>query len=251
MKRFIKAVFLVSLFAINFGILSSTVFAGDKLVLATTNWEPYVGEKMMDGGYVAVVVKEAFKRGGMDAEFKFHQWSRVVGLAKAGKVDGYFPEYYADSVKAYAAFSNPMPGGPLGFYKQKGADINFNGLESLKGKKIGVVTGYVNTEEFDNASFLTKDASKDDLTNLKKLVAGRIDLMVSDKFVGKYLAQTNMPDKVDSIEFMSPSLAELDLFVCVPNKSGKQSAILEAFNTGIKQMKEDGTLKKILADFGF
>lgn len=66
-----------------------------------------------------------------------------MGLAKAGKVDGYLPEYYADGIKAYAVFSDPFPGGPLGFFKRKGDDITYNTLEDLKGLKIGTVKGYV------------------------------------------------------------------------------------------------------------
>ncbi len=242
-KRLIFAVCLLFVF--------TTVHAGDKVVLATLDWEPYVGQNMKNQGYVAEVVKEAFKRGGMEVELNFYQWSRVVGLAKAGKVDGYFPEYISDEVKAYAAFSSPMPGGPLGFFKRKDQDISYNTLEDLKGKKIGVVTGYVNTKEFDEAAFLTKDPAKDDITNFKKLLAGRLDLLVADKFVGTHLVNTNMPDKAAAVEFMAKPLAELDLFVCISNKADGQADKIKAFNTGMEQMKADGSLEKILKSHGF
>lgn len=229
----------------------TTAHAGDKVVLATLDWEPYVGQNMKNQGYVAEVVKEAFKRGGMDVEIQFHQWSRVVGLAKAGKVDGYFPEYLSDEVKKYAEFSTPMPGGPLGFFKRTDKDISYTVLQDLKGKKIGVVKGYVNTKEFDDAAFLTKDAAKDDLTNFKKLVAGRLDLLVADKFVGTHLMKTNMPDKATAVEFISPPLAEPELYVCISNKATANAEKLKAFNAGFEQIKADGTLEKILKSHGF
>ena len=243
MKRFIFAVLMLFVF--------SSAYAGDRVVLATLDWEPYVGQKMKNQGYVAEVVKEAFKRSGTDVVLQFHQWSRVVGLAKAGKVDGYFPEYISEEVKQYAAFSAPMPGGPLGFFKQTGQDISYAALEDLAGKKIGVVKGYVNTREFDQADFLTKDPAKDDLTNFKKLLAGRLDLLVADKFVGKHLVKTHMPDKAGQVEFMAKPLAELDLYLCISNKAGGQSDKVKAFNKGLEEMTADGTLDKILKSHGF
>ncbi len=172
----------------------------------TLTWEPYIGKEIKNNGYVAVLVKEAFRRGGLEADFQFDRWSRVVGLAKSGQVDGYFPEYFSESVKAYAVFSDPFPGGPIGFFKLKRKDISFNRLEDLKGLKIGTVKGYVNTKEFDAADYLNKDAVKDDLTNFKKLAAGRLDLVVADKFVGLNLIKKHMPDKAGQIEFMAKFL---------------------------------------------
>lgn len=242
MKRMILVVCML--------VMAGVAQAGEKVVLATLDWEPYVGQNMKNQGYVVEVVTEAFKRGGFDVEIQFHQWSRVVGLAKTGKVDGYFPEYLSEAIKKYATFSAPMPGGPLGFFKAKNNDIPFNTLEDLKGKKIGVVKGYVNTKEFDSASFLTKDPAKDDLTNLKKLIAGRLDLVVSDKYVGTYLLQKNLADKADSIEFMAKSLANPELFLCISNKVDGSDAKLEAYNKGLTEMISDGTFDTIVKSHG-
>lgn len=225
--------------------------AGEKIVLTTLDWEPYIGSSLKNNGYVAIVVREAFKRSGIETEFQFNQWSRSVGLAKSGKVDGYFPEYYSEEVKSYAMFSEPFPGGPLGFFKLKKNNISYQRLEDLKGYKIGTVIGYVNTKEFDDAGFLVKDPSKDDLTNFKKLAAGRIDLVVADKFVGMELIKTQMPDEINNIEFMSKPLEEKDLYVCISNQSKNAAGYLKAFNDGLKMMKADGTIDKILKDQGF
>ncbi|MGM0654661.1 MAG: hypothetical protein ACQETR_04955 [Thermodesulfobacteriota bacterium] len=88
----------------------------------TLTWEPYIGKEIKNNGYVAVFVKEAFRRGGLEADH------------------------------------------------------------------------------------LNKDAVKDDLTNFKKLAAGRLDLVVADKFVGLNLIKKHMPDKAGQIEFMAKFL---------------------------------------------
>ena len=246
-EKFLKK-FIISLFML---VVISSANAGEKIVLTTLDWEPYIGQSMKQNGYVAVLVKEAFRRGGYNAEFKFYSWTRTVGLAKAGKVDGYFPEYYNEAAKSYSKFSIPFPGGPIGFFKLKKNKIRYKTLKDLKPYKIGVVRGYVNTKEFDSASYLKKEPVKDELTNFKKLVAGRIDLLVADKFVGLELIKKHMPEKAAQIEFISKTLEEKDLYVCISKKGRDSDKIVKAFNSGLKKMKADGTVTKILKQFGF
>lgn len=244
MKRLLLLLVILSLYALP---AQST----EKVILSTLEWQPYIGQTMKNNGYVAAVVNEAFKRNGIDVELQFHQWTRTVGLAMAGEVDGYFPEYYAENIEEYANFSVPFPGGPLVFFKLKDNDVTFNSLQDLKGLKIGVVKGYTNSKEFDEADFLLKDPAKDDLTNFKKLAAGRIDLLLVDKFVGLQILKEQLPDKVGEIVFMEKSLEEKDLYVCISKKAANGDALLKAFNEGLNQMKADGTISKIMAEHGF
>ncbi len=234
---------------LGFGTGVFTSHAGEKVVLATLDWEPYIGRGLKDQGYVAVVVREAFKRSGIDVEIQFHQWSRVIGLAKKGRVDGYFPEYYADSITAYARFSDPIPAGPLGFFKRADADIDFTTLELLKGYRIGIVKGYINSREFDMANYLEKHPVKDDLSNLKLLLAGRVDLVVADKYVGHHLVNLHMPDQLAAIKFLPKILEQKDIFVCISTKIQKTGYFLNAFNEGFRQMKADHTLDELLPGF--
>ena len=231
------------------GCVPCQVLAGKlRITMATLDWEPYVGRHMKNQGSIAVIVKEAFKRSGIDLQIQFHQWSRVVGLAKKGLVDGYFPEYYADSITSYARFSDPIPAGPLGFFKLKDAKIEFSTLKSLTGYRIGIVKGYINSKEFDMADYLEKHPVKDDLTNLKLLLAHRVDLVVADKFVGFYLANRHLPDQVADIEFMPRILENKDVYVCVCNTLKSQAYLLNAFNRGLASMRVDGTLDLFLSN---
>ena len=206
---------------------------------------------MKDNGYVAVLVREAFRRGGIDVEFQFHQWTRAVGLAKMGQVDGYFPEYFDKKILSSAYFSEPFPGGPLGFFKLKSSKIDFDSLENSRGFIIGTVRGYINSKEFDDATFLIKDEVKDDLTNFKKLATGRIDLLVADKYVGMWIVSHYLPEMKDKIEFMDNVLATKQLYVCISRKSRKGDKFLKAFNTGLRLMKEEGMIGQILGENGF
>lgn len=219
--------------------------------LATLDWEPYIGEKLKDQGYVATLVREAYRVSGYTSDLKFMPWARVVAMAREGKFDGYLPEYYSETLKKDFLVSEPFPGGPLGFFKRKGENISFKTLEDLKDYTIGVVRGYVNTEAFDKASFLQKDVANNDLTNLKKLIGKRIDLAIADKFVGLYLLKQEMPDKAGEVEFILPPLEEKNLYLCIAKKAPDAEAKLKAFNEGLKIIRDNGTLSSIMKANGF
>ena len=225
--------------------------AADTITLASLDWEPYIGRKMPDQGYVAVLAREAFKVSGYQVKISFMPWARVVAMAREGKYDGYIPEYYDESLKNDFLISEPFPGGPLGFFKRKGQEIPFKNLEDLKPYRIGVVRDYVNTEEFDKASFLQKDVAHNDLTNLRKLIGKRLDLAVMDKFVGMNLLRQEMPGHVQEVEFMEPVLEEKSLYLCISKKVPEAEVKMKAFNDGLKTMTENGTVAALLKASGF
>ena len=225
--------------------------ANNSISLATLDWEPYIGEKLPEQGYVASLVRQSFKASGYGTSIVFMPWARVVAMAREGIYDGYFPEYFAESLKTDYLLSEPFPGGPLVFFKRKADSIAFTTLSDLKAYKIGIVRGYINTKEFDGADYLQKELATDDLTNFRKLIGKRLDLVVADKFVGTHLVKRNMPDKVDEIEIMSPFLEEKSLYLCIRKKAPDAEAKMKAFNEGLKIIKDNGTFADILQAGGF
>jgi len=141
--------------------------------------------------------------------------------------------------------SDPFKSGPVGLFKRKGFDFTFKGLESLKPYKIGVVRGYVNEEKFDKATYLNKEEAADELTNIKKLLANRMDFMVADKFVGFHLLKKNMPEMQMQMEFVEPPLIVQELYICINKKTKDAKKKIDAFNKGLASMKKDGTFEKL------
>jgi len=226
--------------------------------LATLDWEPYIGQKLPDQGYTAVVVREAFRDQGWNVQIEFYPWARALRLARSGEVDGLMPEYFNTSRKAEFRYSFPFPGGPLVFYKRRSDDIDFAidpvarpdlAFHALSQRRFGVVRGYLNTPEFDAATYLHKEEANDDATNLRKLVYKRIDLAVLDRRVAEYLIRTQYPDYAGRIEPMDPPLADNPLYIAFSNKSPRQAAALAAFNKGLAAMKKDGRLDALYKQY--
>ncbi|MFM8454811.1 MAG: substrate-binding periplasmic protein [Gammaproteobacteria bacterium] len=245
------------------GLIPAQVLAGEKVVLTTLDWPPYIGQNV-DGknrkGYVYDVVKEAFKRAGYELDIKFFPWARTVEEAKNGNADGYFPEYEVHEL--WAALSDSFPGGPVGLYKRKDLNIKYEvdpkgdnqtkALESLKKYTFGIVKGYTNTTAFDNASFLKKEEAASDEVNLKKLYGKRIDFVFIDKFVAKSITAGPEFKGYDAVlEFMEPSLEDKPLYINFSKKAKDHEKKLNDFNASLKAMKEDGSLQKIMSEYGF
>lgn len=235
---------------LSFTVLVAGAQAENTVKLNTLEWEPYVGQKLPDKGFVSAIVSEAFAASGYTVELSFMPWVRAKTMAKEGKADGCMPEYYLEDDKADFFISDAFPGGPLGFLQKKADTIAYTKLADLKDRKIGTVRGYVNTEEFDKASYLQKEEANDDLTNIRKLMGGRLDLIIIDKFVGLYLMQQEMPEKVGEIEFISPALEEKTLHVLIARNAPDAEAKIKAFNEGLKKIKGSGRIEALMKNSG-
>jgi len=222
--------------------------------LATLDWEPYIGQKLPDQGYTAELIREAFRDQGWDVKIEFYPWARALHLARTGAVDGLMPEYVHRSRKSEFRSSFPFRGGPLVLYKRQGEIARFTAdpatdtdraLSTIKGKRFGVVRGYLNTPAFDAATYLKKEEANDDATNLRKLVYKRIDFAVIDQRVAEYIIRTQYPDYVNKLEPMQPPLAENPLYIAFSLKSARHEQAMTAFNRGLTNMQKDGRLEAL------
>jgi len=252
-----KAAFLL---LVSLTLATTAQAAGKSVRLATLAWEPYVGPSLDRNGYVAEIVVEAFQRSGYTTEIVFYPWARAVKTAENGEIDGVFPEYFDESRRENFAFSAPFPGGPVGLYKRKDTDVRYpvdpqlnqtEALRGLAGYRIGVVRGYINTQEFDAADFLKKDEVFSDELNIKKLYNRRIDFMFIDKLVAEYLLHNKFPQYEEELEFMEPPLENKLLYIAFSRQTVDYREKLNAFNAGLRQITADGTLARIMERHGF
>ena len=229
------------------------------VVLATTEWAPYIGRDLPGRGYVHTLTLRAFARAGYRAEIQFYPWARAVALARDGKVAGLVPEYFDAARQAEFAYSEPFPGGPVGFCVRRDSNIALppsmaarpaEGLATLKHLRFGVVRGYLNAPVFDSAAGLKREDAKDDLTNLRKLYHRRVDAIVIDRHVAEHLLRTAVPEFAAELEFLEPPLARHSLYVAFSLTAPDHDALRQAFNRGLAQLEASGELAAIRRQAG-
>ena len=266
------ATVMVVIFLVLFGA-TATLAEQNKITLATLEWEPYIGSKMSRYGLTAEIVMEVFELMGYSVDIKFHSWTEAMQLGEAGSIDGIFPAYHSESREAHFAFSEPFAESPLGFYKKSAAVAGPNisqlkraeenivfpedprvdqtaVLKLMRQYKFGVVKGYVNTPEFDAATFLEKVEAQSDEENMRNLINGVVDLIFIDRYVAKNIIVKKFPWHLQDYEFMEPALANKPLYIGFSKKMANYQQVLNDFNRGLKIARKDGVLKRLTAKYG-
>lgn len=238
--------------ALALALSMASALAQDKTIrLTSLDWPPYAGEAIDRQGASVAVVRAALQAMGYELEVKFFPWSRAVAMAQdpASGFHGYFPEYHSDEVAREFILSAPIGSGPLGFVEQAAAPVAWSTLADLRGKPIGTVRDYVNTAEFDAlaaAGELKVDPVGDDLTNVKKVAAGRIPLAVIDRHVLNHLLATepSLASARSTLQFNARLLEDKALYVAF-QRSPKGEEAARVLNEGLKKIDPQA----IAADF--
>lgn len=191
------------------------------LTLTSLEWPPYASRTQNEQGASVAVVKAAVEAMGHELKVEFYPWERAVHLAKnQAKYAGYFPEYYFEAEDLL--FSDSIGTGPLGFAESKSQPVTWASLEDLKPLKIGVVRGYVNTEQLDSmiaSGEIQAIPVTSDSINLKKVAANRISMAVIDINVMNHLLQSDksLQKEKAQLQMNAKLLEEKQLYVAFAN----------------------------------
>ncbi len=252
MKRKKSFIIIVSFFCMILAPWGSIVSAeGNKIIFATMSWAPYYGEDLPNNGFIAEITRAACKKAGYDVEIKFMDWNRALEMAKKGKYDGLVGAYFSDERAKFFKYPDSIGKVEVFLCAKKEKKITYTTLENLKPYRIGIIRGYVYSEEFDAATYLKKDPAENAEINLKKLLRGRVDLIVGSKAVLQDLVNKKFKDAVGEIEFIEPALQTNKLYTIFSKKIPGYEKKVEGFNKGLKIIQEDGTVKEILKRHGF
>ncbi len=188
--------------------------------LASLEWLPYVGRGLEQEGWSSFVASTVARQSGRRVQVEYFPWTRAMRLGVGNpQYAGYFPAYYTEERARTCHFSAPIGSSTVGFAYLKSAPLQWTSMQDLAALKIGVVAGFSNGPAFDamvREDRLAVDASPSDMLNLRKLLARRVDAVVIDKLVMRFLLATEpslMRDR-DQFAFHDKPLAELSLHIC-------------------------------------
>ncbi|MBF0203769.1 MAG: transporter substrate-binding domain-containing protein [Desulfamplus sp.] len=233
-------------------LISTTGWTKEKkLVLNTCNWEPFWGEKLVNGGYVMEITREAFLRAGYEIEVKFVPWKRALEETKEGDVDGVIGMNYSEERAQTYYLTNVVYVEENGFFRKKGSSITYTTLHDLTPYTIGYIRGGSFGATFDKATYLKKEDVTDNEQNINKLMLGRIDVFISSKLLILYMLATKYPEFQGEIEFIEPAFEMINVHHAISRANPNAKKIVADFNQRLKEITDDGTVAKIIKMRGF
>ena len=226
--------------------LASAQATAGEINLLTAEYPPFFGPDLPNEGAITEVVAAAFKKVGYQVDVKFVPWARAMADAKAGKADGLHGAWYSKEREQWFVYSDKLPGNEIVLYKRKGTEPQgFTGYEELQPYKIGVGRGYVNPPEFDAANLRTEEANSDKL-NLTKLAKERVDLILIDRALAKYILASELTEYKDDLEAVDPPLTIEYLYMLISKETADYQQKVDDFNKGLKALTADGGVDEIM-----
>jgi len=214
-----------------------------------TAWLPYYGKDLKDGGVITDIVRYAFKSEGYEIEVLWYPWKRALREVENGNCDALGGAFYTKGRAEVYNFSDPFWKTKQAFFKLKKRKISFGKLEDLKPYIIGIGRGYGLPESVENAKYLKFDEADNTSTNIRKLIFGRIDLIVDTIDHVHFRLDREFAEHKEKVQILGKPIDEDNLHVAFSKKIGMEK--LKAFNRGLKKIKADGTFKKLLKKHGF
>lgn len=184
-----------------------------------------------------------------NVKFEFVQvpWERALRMAQTGEADGIISLFKTEERQAFLHF----PSEGLAFEKNViFAKNTYKGdiktVADLKGKTIGITSGYSYGKTFDDATGFTKDPSTDQETMFKKFVNNRYEMVISNELVGHYMLKSLNAKDYKILSYVADNQM---LYIGISKKSVNSKEVLDLINRGLANLKKSGELAKIRAKY--
>lgn len=238
-----------------------SIQAGEKYVSITTlsDYAPYTfieGNGTVNGvfppgtnpesfkGYSWDILRESFHVMGRTIKLDVFSWPRAMSYLLNQKIDVLFPTgKNAEREKIFYYSNEKVNTANFLIYVKKGHSINWSGLDSLKGLKIGEIRSFNYGDEWNR---MKGEVSITKFGTIKQgfrmLESGRIDGFIGYEFNWDYLLNKWGWDKKFSKLPVFGSTGEY-LVVMKTNPQGKD--ILREFDQGLRELKRNGKFLEI------
>ena len=235
------------------GGIACLELSAETITIGNDNWKPYQGENFKHGGILPHIVTQAFAVEAIDVDHQWVPWKRVITYVKSGRWDAIVGVgmsqkkdtflFYSDSIMTYEPY----------LFHLKSKPLEFKSMSDLSGKIVGAKRGYYYGERFTNA-INSRQISIEEEThhkqNFKKLLAGRIHLVIIDKKVAFNLLQAQFTEsELSAITFHPVPIQSLSLHLGISKNIRSSQQLVKSFNHGLTVLKESGKLEQMWDNF--
>jgi len=221
-----------------------------RVVMATVPWAPFYAPELDDEGFISEISRAAFNAAGHEADLEFMPWARAMLQVRQGDRHLLMGAYYTDERAETYIASDRIYTTSVGLVALQDLGVTSYGeLRDLSEYTIGYGRGWATTDEFDNADYLDKEAADNNVLNVRKLYAGRIDMIAMNFDRFSQIAEDEGFDP-DQAVFLDPPLQSSGLYLMASRAIDDPEGLVEEFNEGLKTIRENGRYDEIIERFG-
>lgn len=196
-------------------------------------------------GVYPALVAEAFSRMEQPAVLEVLPWKRALHFLDNGR-GGLAGLYMTEERLKRYDYSEPLHTETTLVVQRASAPFPYLGLESLRGRTLGVLRGWSYGDEFEKAraaGLFTTEEVEGDAQNFEKLLAGRIDALLAVKESAEtYMASSASREKFTVQE---RPFARNNAYLAF-SKESHMREFLDRFNKALAEMRRDGAWDSIL-----
>ncbi|MBA6114230.1 transporter substrate-binding domain-containing protein [Pseudomonas putida] len=223
----------------------SPMAQGERLRLVSDDWAPYIYQDAGQAkGIDYEVTTEVFRRLGVEVEWQFLPWKRCLAMIEQGLADGIMDIFQVDTRKAYLIYPlEPMSNVEFVLYQASARRHAIGQLSDLADLTVGTSPGYAYSAEFNEASSFRREAAPSQEANFGKLMLGRIDLLITDRLVGRYLRkQLGLEQQIEELPLV---VSRQSQYLGLTRKPGREE-LAQAFTQELRRFKQEAAFTTII-----
>lgn len=236
----------ISLLAAEYNSNSPTLKVGGNA------WAPYISNQLPANGLVVNLVTTALSRAGYQVEMSFMPWQRISEKLTDGDLDISVASWHNETRAKELQFTDAYLENQLVIVKRKTDKLMFNSPQQFKqnitqrGYRLGVFKEYGYGSFFaEVAPLVSLDYYKYDKQMLREVANKNTDLALIDYWTAEQSLQ-DQKNIAKHLELIPTPVITQSLHATISLKRSDHKEIAEAFNTALKNMKEDGSYQEIL-----
>jgi len=218
------------------------------IIAITEEYQPFIIESN-DINYQGIdidIIREICNRNNIKFKLFFAPFDLSLDLLKDGVVDMIPTISYTEQRKEFINFTNSLRDeSEYMLVTDKKCKKDFNSYNDMKNCRIGIIGGYTYPSNFLNDKNIRKDENYKLDTLFHKLLKNQIDAIMLNNYVGKYYINSNkLHTEINISKYALIANEKFDARIGL-SKTKKTEMLVELFNKELKNLSEEGKLKKI------
>ncbi|MHC6227763.1 substrate-binding periplasmic protein [Pseudomonas sp. X10] len=220
----------------------------ERLRIVSDDWAPYIyQENGQPRGIDYEVTNEVFKRLGVEVEWQLLPWKRCLAMLEQGLADGVLDIFQTEPRRFLMYYpEEPLSAVEFVLFQAKARPHVVERLEDLAGLTVGISSGYSYGSAFLESPLFRREAAPTQEANFGKLQLGRIDLLITDRRVGRYLRQRlGLEEAVDELPLV---ISRQPQYLGLRRKPGREE-LARRFSIELRRFKQEPAYAALVARY--